>query len=87
VPGGFARGNRAGSMSAREGGGGGSGGEAPIFWEQHLPPSSLSSVNLEVLAEKVSTLGLQGRTWLSTISFIQANLQRSIAASRVLSRT
>jgi hypothetical protein len=40
-------------------------GEAPISWEQHLSPSSLSSENLEVLAE-VSTLGLQGRlnrTW------------------------
>ena len=36
-------------------------GEAPIFWEQHLPPSSLSSVNLEVLTEKLSTHGFQGR--------------------------
>ena len=41
-------------------------GEAPISWEQHLFPSSLSSDNLEVLAEKVGTVGLQGRlnwTW------------------------
>ena len=37
---------------------------APISWD--LSPSSLSSENLEVLAEKVGTLGLQGRlnwTW------------------------
>ena len=31
------------------------------FWEQHLSPSRLSLKNLEVLAEKVGTLGLQGR--------------------------
>ena len=64
-------------------------GEAPISWEQHLFPSSLSSENLEVLAEKVGTVGLQGRlnwTW-SSISFVQANLQHSIVASTVLSRT
>ena len=36
-------------------------GEAPISWEQHLSPSSLSSGNPEVLAEKVGTPGLQGR--------------------------
>ena len=35
--------------------------EAPISWQQHLSPSSLSLYNLEVLAEMVGTLGLQGR--------------------------
>jgi hypothetical protein len=60
--------------------------EALIFWEQHLFPSSLSSENLEVLVEKVGTLGLQDRlSW--TFRVIQANLQHSTAASRVLSRT
>jgi hypothetical protein len=34
-------------------------GEAPISWEQHLSPGSLSSENLEVLTEKIGTLGLQ----------------------------
>ena len=41
-------------------------GEAPISWKQHLSPRSLSSQNLEVLAEMIGTLGLQGRlnwTW------------------------
>ena len=62
--------------------------EAPISWEQHLSPSSLSSENLEVLAEKGGTLGLQAELdMVSTISFVQANLQHSTAASRVLSRT
>ena len=36
-------------------------GEAPILWEQHLPPRNLSSVNLEVLTEKFGTFGFQGR--------------------------
>ena len=36
-------------------------GEDHISWEQHLSPSSLSSKNLEVLAEKVGTLGHQDR--------------------------
>ena len=31
-------------------------GEVPIFWGQHLFPSYLHSENLEVLAEKFSTL-------------------------------
>jgi len=35
-------------------------GEAPISWDQRLSPSSLSSGNLEVLAETVGTPGLQG---------------------------
>jgi len=34
-------------------------GEAPISWEQHLSPCSLSSENLEGLAEKVGTLALR----------------------------
>jgi len=41
-------------------------GEVPISWEQQLSPSSLSSENLEVLTEKVGTLGFQSRlnwTW------------------------
>jgi len=32
-------------------------GEAPIFWGQHPSPSNLQLENLEVLAEKFSTLG------------------------------
>jgi len=36
-------------------------GEDHISWEKHLSPSSLSSKNLEVLAEKVGTLGLRDR--------------------------
>ena len=35
-------------------------GEAPISWEHHLSPSSLRSENLEVLTEKVGTLGHKG---------------------------
>ena len=46
-------------------------GEAPISWEQHLSP----------MRRKVNW------TWLSTTSLIQANLQHSITAARVLSRT
>jgi len=36
-------------------------GEDPISWVKHLSPSSLISKNLEVLAEKVGTIGLQDR--------------------------
>jgi len=34
--------------------------ETPTALEEHLSPSSLSSENLEVLPEKVGTLGLRG---------------------------
>ena len=67
------QGQPAGSMSA-----GGGGCEAPISWEQHLTPSRLSSMNLEVLAEKVDTLGLQGRlnwTWYHIIYSSQSTTQ------------
>ena len=33
--------------------------DVPISWEQHLSPSCLSSENLEVLTEKVGTLGFR----------------------------
>ena len=33
--------------------------EPPVTWEEHLPPRSLSSENLEGLTEKVGTLGFQ----------------------------
>jgi hypothetical protein len=36
-------------------------GEASISWEQNQSPSSLSSKNLEVLADTFGTLGLQDR--------------------------
>jgi len=35
-------------------------GETPTTWEEYLSPSSLSSENLKVLPENVSTLGLRG---------------------------
>jgi len=35
-------------------------GESPICWDLHPSPCSLSSENIVVLAEKVSTLGFPG---------------------------